>query len=154
MSWSFQVKSGDLNLSGPAGYAAVRGPQKLVQDLRNWLLEPRGTDPLHPEYGSILDGGMSRGIRVDSFIGSSVTAEVLLDIEAEIRRVLAAYQSQQASRLRSDLVRFGGRHTFDDSELLSSVGEITVRQIGDVVAVRIEIITGAGQSINITQPLA
>jgi len=153
MSWSLQIKTGDLNLSGPAGYAAVRGSQKLIQDLRNWLLERRGTDFLHPHYGSTLDGGMIRGVSTDAVIGSSVTAEVLLDIETEIRRVLNAYQSQQAARMRRDIMRYGGRNTFDDNEILESVGAVTIRQVNDVVAVRITINTSSGRSISLVQPL-
>lgn len=153
MSWSLQIKSGDLNLSGPDGYAIVRGPQKLIQDLRNWLLEKRGTDPLHPHYGSTLDGGMDRGIRVDSFIGTTITQEALLDIEAEIRRVLNAYQAQQSNRLRQDMVRFGGLNTFDANEVLESVQDVSIRQIGDVVVVRITLATSSGRSFSIIQPL-
>lgn len=153
MSWSLQIKTGDLNLSGPEGYAVVRGPQKLVQDLRNWLLEKRGSDPLHPQYGSILDGGMTRGIAIDSFIGSAITQEVLLDIEAEIRRVLAAYQIQQSDRMRSDVINYGGRHTFDHNEILESVQNLTIRQINDVVAVRITLATSSGRIINLIQPV-
>ena len=78
MSWSLKLHSGDLDLSGPDGYGTVSGPAKLIQDLRNWLLEPRGTDSFHPSYGSILDGGMVRGVRVDSMIGSNISAVVLL----------------------------------------------------------------------------
>lgn len=153
MSWSLQIISGDLSLSGPKGYRQVSGPQKLLQDLRNWFLEKQGTDPLHPEFGSTLDGGVSRGVILDSMIGSSITAEVMLRIEAEIRRVLAEYQGQQAERLKNDLLAYGGRHTFDNGELLRSINSVAVRQIGDVVVARVSLTTMSGQTLSLTQPL-
>ena len=58
MTWSLAVVNGDLSFAGPGGYATVSGQNKLIQDLKNWLLEPRGTDPIHPGYGCTLDGGM------------------------------------------------------------------------------------------------
>jgi hypothetical protein len=153
MSWSLALQSGDLSLAGPAGYTVVTGPNKLLQDLRNWLLEKRGTDPLHPNYGSVLDGGMTRGVRTDSMIGSTINAESMMDVEVEIRRVLNEYQIQQADRLRRDMAQYGGRHTFAPNELLASVGTVRVRQVADVLVVHITLVTQSGQTLQLTQPL-
>lgn len=153
MSWSLMLSGGDLSYSGHGGLATVTGPQKVIQDLRNWLLTPRGVKDLHPDYGSILDGGMVQGIRVDSMIGSSMTRQALMDIEVELRRILQEYITQQAARLNNDLVKYGGRNTFANGELVQSVQSVDVTQAGDVVVARILVSTTGGQTLSLTQPV-
>lgn len=152
MTWSFQIKNGDLNFAGPGGFATVTGQQKLIQDLKNWLLEPRGTDAFHPDYGSILDGGTANdGSVIEGSIGSVVTPEALLVIESEVRRVLNGYQQQQISRLQREAPLYGGLNTFSAGEVLSSVDDVQVIQIGDTVLVTVIVTVGDGNSISFTQ---
>lgn len=154
MTWSFQTKNGDLNLSGPGGFATVTGQQKLVQDLRNWLLEPRGTDPLHPDYGALLDGGLlPDGTLADPIIGNELTNEALVLIESEIRRVLAAYQQQQLDRLTAESALYGGKNTFSAGEILAGVIGVDMQQVSDTVLVTITIQAGDGSQVTFTQPL-
>ena len=154
MSWSFHVKNGDLNFAGPGGFATVTGQQKLVQDLKNWLLEPRGTDPFHPDYGSVLDGGvLPDGSDVDSTIGNLISGETLLNIEAEVRRILNGYQQQQLERINRESVIYNGKNTFSSGEILAVVEDVQITQVGDVVLVRCVIRTGSGDAISFTQPL-
>lgn len=155
MTWSFQIKNGDLNISGPGGYATVTGQQKLIQDLKNWLLTPRGTDPFNPDYGSILDGGvMDDGTVIESSIGTLITPEALVSIEAEIRRVLNAYQQQQLARLTREAPLYGGLNTFAAGEILGSVDDVEVTQVGAVVVCQVSITTGDGNAISFSQPLS
>jgi hypothetical protein len=154
MSYSFHIKNGDMNLSGPGGFAIVSGQQKLVQDLKNWLLEPRGTDASHPEYGSIIDGGIQPdGSIVQSSIGTTIDDERLLDIETEIRRVLLAYQQQQIDRLQKEVVQYNGKNTFSPGEILRSVESVDVAQLDNAVIVKITILTSDGQTISFVQPV-
>lgn len=152
MSWSFQLKNGDLNFAGPGGFATVTGQQKLVQDLKDWLLEPRGSDPFHPDYGSILDGGIaSDGTVIEGSIGSVITSESLLTIESEIRRVLGAYQQVQIQRLQRESALYNGLNTFSAGEILSSIDDVQVIQVGDTILVTVFITTGDGNAISFTQ---
>jgi hypothetical protein len=155
MTWSLQIRNGDLNFAGPGGFAVVSGTQKLVQDIRHWLLEPRGTDPMHADYGSTLDGGqLSDGSIVGSSIGGVFSAEDTLVIEAEIRRVLNAYQLRQAQRLQTEVTRFGGKNTFSTGEILRTVNAVEVKQLGDTAVVTISITTANGDNVKFVQPLA
>ena len=155
MSWSFLIKNGDLSFAGPGGFAAVTGTAKLIQDLKHWLLEPRGSDPFHPEHGSTLDGGtLSDGTIVASSIGGLFTGEDLLAIEAEIRRILNAYQLIQSQRLGREMVQYGGKNTFSLGEILRAVNDVDVRQLGDTAVVTISITTANGDMLTFTQPLA
>ena len=155
MTWSFQIKNGDLSQSGPGGFAAVTGQNKLVQDLKHWFLEPRGSDPFHPEWGSTLDGGeLSDGTVIASSIGGTFTSEDLLVIEAEIRRILNAYQLQQAQRLGSETILYGGKNTFALGEILRTVNDVKIRQLGDVAVADLQLTTANGGLLNFTQPVA
>jgi hypothetical protein len=155
MTWSLRVKNGDLTFAGPGGFASVSGQNKLVQDLKHWLVEPRGSDPFHPEHGSTLDGGeLSDGTVVASSIGNLFTGEDLLAIEAEIRRVLNAYQIVQAQRLGREAIQFGGKNTFSMGEILRTVNDVKVRQLGDTALVDVQITTADGALLSFSQPLA
>lgn len=155
MSWSFHIKNGDLNLAGPGGFATVSGQQKLIQDLKNWILTPRGTDPMHPDYGSVLDGGMlPDGTQVNSFLGGLFTSENLVEIESEVRRALAAYQQQQLDRLTRESALYGGKNTFSAGEILVSVDDVSLQQVGDTVLVTCLISTGNGDQLSFSQALS
>jgi len=155
MSWSFQIRNGDLNWGGPGGFATVSGRQKLIQDLRNWLTEPRGTDSFHPDYGSVLDGGIGpTGTEVDYLIGNVVSEEGMMQIEAEVRRILAAYQQQQSDRLNNDIIKYSGKNTFGLDEILLQVEDVTVENYQDVVLVTVTLLTGSGNQISFTSPVA
>lgn len=155
MSWSFKINNGDLDFSGPGGFAVVRGQQKLVQDLKHWLLEPRGTDPFHPDYGSTLDGGyFPDGSEVPSAIGGIFTGEDLLKIEAEIRRVLNSYRNQQVDRMNRESMKYGGRNTFSRGEILLTINAVNVSQLGDTALANISITTADGDEITFQQALS
>lgn len=155
MTWSFHLKNGDLNFAGPGGFATVTGQQKLIQDIKDWLLEPRGTDPMHPDYGSTLNGGvMPDGTLVDSVVGQPITGETLLDIESEVRRVLAAYQQQQQSRLTDEAAKYAGKNTFSAGEILAQVLAVNLQQQADTVFVQIVLQTADGSQVSFVQPVA
>jgi hypothetical protein len=155
MTWSLQIRNGDLALNGPGGFQQVSGMQKLIQDLRDWMLEPQGTDPVHPDYGSNLDGGTNPdGSLIETHIGSVIDRERLLDIESELRRILASYQQQQLARLQFETVQFGGKNTFSQAEILASVNEVAVEQFGDVILARISVTAQDGSSITFVQPVS
>jgi len=153
MSWSFAIKNGDLNPFGPGGYATVTGTQKLLQDLRIWLLTPRGSDPLHLDYGSTLDGGTVDGTIVESNIGTIIDKTRLLALESEVRRVLFAYQQQQMDRLYRDQTELDGKNTFAPGEILYSVENVQLSQIGDVVVIAVSIRASDGNLLNISTPI-
>ena len=154
MTWSLAITNGDLSLAGPGGYATVTGQQKLLQDLRNWILEPRGTDPNHPDYGCTLDGGtLPDGTYADSLIGDLITTENLLTIESEVRRVLAAYQQQQLDRITSEAGLYSGKNTFSAGEILQSVDAVNIQQVADMVFVQCVVTTADGDQTSFTQAL-
>lgn len=132
----------------------MTGTQKLVQDLRNWILEPRGTDPEHPEYGSVLDGGtLPDGTVMDSPVGSILDTTVLMNMESEIRRILTAYQQQQLDRLQRESALYNGKNTFAPGEILYSVDKVDVQQYIDVAIATVTITTSSGQTVPFNVPI-
>lgn len=152
MSWSLQLRGGDLSIDG-ATLGRVTGAQKLVQDLRCALLESRGFDDLHPTFGSLIDGGIDEyGNSVQSIIGSIDWEFAALRIQSEIRRVAAEYQKQQTNRARNDRSVLG-QSTLTNDELLLDVSNIAMTQAQDRLMVNVTLQTATGQTIPLDIPL-
>jgi len=154
MSWSLEILGGDLNLnSRTSGMGIVTGANKTYQDLRGEFLETMGNDPMHPEYGSLIDGGVTpNGDLVESQIGSIIDAGVMFSLEAEIRRVIEKFANNQHDKLLSESqVGNGGRHTFSPNEIISSVASIDAKQFGTTLAFRVALVMDRGQTIEFVQ---
>lgn len=154
MSYSLQVRSGDLNPSG-GQVATVSGVQKLVQDLRCMLLEPRGTDPLHPEYGSLLNGGIDEiGRTQPGVIGTTISSETMLGIESEIRRVVNQHMIDQQSQLFDEVNSYNGQTTLSNDEIIAAIDGIDATSIGDVVVVSVKLRTADNTILEIVRPVS
>lgn len=155
MSWSFQIHNGDLNIGGPGGFSTVSSTAKLVQDLKHWMLEPRGTDPFHPDYGSLIDGGtVNSSFDSPSLLGGLMRDEDLMYIEAEIRRILNSYRIMQAERISDDRMKYGGKNTFSQGEILLTINSVEAVPMGDTVVVFIKITTADGQALSFSQAVS
>lgn len=140
MSWSLKLRGGDLALGG-ASLGTVENEQKLVQDLRCALLEPRGFDLVNPDFGSTLDGGYVNGKYVDGVIGDSDIERVRSKIVSEIQRVAQNQQARQVARANADRARYGAS-TLTANELLKSISNIEIYQIQDTLLVRVTLSLG------------
>jgi hypothetical protein len=153
MSWSLHLRNGDLALGGTR-LGQVTGAQKLVQDLRCALLEPRGWDDAHPTYGSLLDGGRDdNGIEVASIVGTSNWERIALRVEGEIRRITALYQRMQLARAQQDRYTYG-ESTLSPDELLLNVTAVNMYQAQDTLLVRVTLQTGTGLATQIDIPIS
>jgi hypothetical protein len=152
MSWSLQLRNGDLALGGTQ-LGTVTGPQKLVQDLRCALLEPRGWDDAHPSYGSLLDGGRDdNGADMASVIGTSNWERISLRVEGEIRRICALQQQAQLDRAKNDRYTYG-ESTLAPNELLVRVSSVSMFQAQDTLLARVTLETGTGNVAEIDIPV-
>ena len=140
MSWSLRLHNGDLVTSGTS-LGQITAGSKLVQDLRCAILEPRGTDDMHREFGSVLDGGIMNGVEVPSLIGSTNWELVAMRVEAEIRRICADHQAKQIERSRNDRINYG-ESTLHPQELLIEVADIELLEAQDKLMARVTIVTG------------
>lgn len=152
MSWSFEIVGGDLSpVSDKTGLGVVTGKKKTLQDLRHALTEAMGTDPMHPEYGSLIDGGrLPDGTVVESLVGSSQSS--VFRIEEEVSRVIQDFVSKQNMRIKSDIAGFG-KTTVSDSEIIDRVDSIQTRFFDTKLVLQVNLITRNSNGVTITQPL-
>lgn len=153
MSWSLRLRNGDLALSG-ASYGTVTGEEKLVQDLRCALLERMGTDPSHPGFGSLIDGGRTPdGNYTPGVIGETRADLVLLAIESDIRRIAREHQARQLTRAKSDRLTYN-KSTLGGREVLVNVTKIAASQVNDSLNVTVTLQTAGTNpvSVDITVP--
>jgi hypothetical protein len=150
MSWSLELRNGDLTIGGTR-LGAVTGPQKLVQDLRCALLERMGTDPSHPSFGSLIDGGRTPdGVEHVSLIGGSNWDRIAIQVESEIRRIVSEHQDKQLARTQADRVRYG-KSTLSRGEVVLSIRSLDLVQVQDTLIARVLLEVGDGviQTLNI-----
>lgn len=141
MSWSLRVSNGDLVLDG-GHLGTTSGEGKLLQDLRHYLLEKMGSDPMYPWYGSLIDGGrMPNGRIVNSPIGGYDFRSIALDIETDIRRIAADYQRRQLERAKADRLRYN-KTTLTAGEILAELTFVNFEQRQDALVVHIGVMTG------------
>lgn len=153
MSWSLRIRNGDLALDGQK-LSTTTGFTKLVQDLRCALLEPRSHDPYHPEFGSIIDGGYDEfGEYQASMLGETDWDFTALRVETEIRRICSLHQTAQVKRDKEDRTRYG-RSTLAPDELISSITDVKILQVQDVMIVNVKVRTATGQVGDINVPIA
>jgi hypothetical protein len=152
MSWSFEIFNGDLTLtSRQTGMGIVTGNRKTLQDLRVALAESMGNDPMHPDFGSLLDGGkLSTGRVIPSMIGGNYLSA--FQIEEEIRRVIQNFIERQSARIKRDISAFG-RTSIPDSEIIDKIGYINSRSFGHKLVVQVGLIMKDTATITITQPV-
>ena len=141
------MSHGDLVLS-QASLSTVSGSDKLAQDLRAFILERMGTDDLHPEFGSLLDGGIRNGEYVEGVIGQSNDALSLALVQREIRRIVADYQARQLTRARNDAAIYG-KATLAKGEVLLSLSRIDTTQVEDTMNITLDILAGDGATISL-----
>lgn len=151
MSWSLQLRAGDLVIGG-ARMGTVTDQSKLVQDLRCAILERMGTDEDHPWFGSLIDGGRLNGVEQESLIATTDWDTAALAVEGEIRRIVDQYQKAQIVRTEQDRAIYG-KPTLTSGELLMGVSNIQFFQAQDNLLCRVTLITGSDRNIQLNVPL-
>lgn len=143
MSYSLQVSNGDLVFNGTS-LATVSGAAKLVQDMTCGILEPMGTDDLHPTYGSVIDGGtLPDGSYQTGIIGETNNQYAASFVSSEIQRIASNLQQAQVLRNHNDLATYG-RSTLSPDETLVSLGDIAIDAVQNQMLVSVDLETGSG----------
>jgi len=152
MTWSLALRNGDFDVQR-AQLGKVTGYQKLVQDFRCALLTRMGSDPLHPGWGSLLDGGTTLdGRDVPGVIGTEDFDLAMAVIETEIRRIAEYFQNRQLRRVKEERQRYS-KSTLTASEILVGISNIRPIQVGTTLNVLVTLTTGSGDSVDVTIPL-
>lgn len=154
MSTSFSIINGDLTIGPGRKFDTVSGKQKLQQDLKLWVLERIGTDPLLPTYGSILDGGIVNGIVTDSYIGSVASLEVQNNLRIATLDLLNKYISMQFDKMRSETLLYNGNNTLDADEVIDQITSVNVIQVDTTILIQVILTTLGGSNLKLTIPLS
>jgi hypothetical protein len=145
MSWSLQIINGDLSFNG-ASMNIVQGGEKLVQDLACCVLEPMGTDDMHPTFGSTIGGGINPdGTYNPGVIGGPNDNAAGTFVNGEITRIAVQYQAQQSARFAGDVATYG-KGTITADEALLSLGSVNSTANQNVMIVQADLETGTGST--------
>lgn len=145
MSKSFAIVGGDLSVSARS-FATVRGKEKLMQDLRSWLLERIGTDPATPSFGSSLN-------EEDNFLGNILSQRRVFDVRNEVTNLLTRYQQLQLTKMQADSLDFEGKTVLDNDEMIEEISSVEVTSSGTLILVRVLLSTVKGNTIQLTLPV-
>lgn len=143
---NFKLSNGDLALGRSNRIDTVAGHQKLLQDLRCWLLEPYGTGFMTPNFGSFLTETGSRG-----FIGKPIGAETKAELMSEIQRVLTLFQAAQQERIKIAKMN-NTLNLYSRKEILNQIVDIQVNDLiptYDGYTVKIVLQTADGANLNV-----
>lgn len=144
MSKSLAITTGDLSVTG-RHYDTVKGRDKLIQDLRCWLIERVGTDPATPDFGSQFETG--------AYIGQVYSEIVATEARADIQELLQRYQLGQLEKLKRETIAYNGRNTFDEGELIETIDSIQSTFAGTTLIIRVTLTTMANQQVKIDVPI-
>jgi hypothetical protein len=153
MSKSLAIINGDLQVGSGRAFALVSGKRKLMQDLRLWVLERIGIDPLLPSFGNALDGGSINGETYESMIGNVLTQELLNEIRIEILDLVSRYQSMQFNKMQDEALLFNGNNTLDADEVIDEILDVKVVAVGTTILVQVVIQTLGGSTLKLTVPV-
>lgn len=140
MTWSLKLTNGDLTIDG-SHLGTVSNESKMVQDLRCQLLEKMGSDDLHPEFGSLIDGGVTPdGIIYESIVSDEDMEMAQLRIHSELQRVIQDYQNRQLDRARADKMRYN-KQSLTEREIIRNIESINFVQNLDQLIVQVKVST-------------
>jgi len=135
---TLQVTNGDIQLDSGGRLQFLQGTSKLVQDLTLWLKEPLGTGFTTPNFGSTLP----------SMIGGTIGTATIVQIQAEVQRILNLYQSQQILSLKTaqNLSQLG---YWNKSEIINSINSVQASQSYNSIVVNVTMTSLANTQLSI-----
>jgi hypothetical protein len=149
MSFSLELKNGDLALSGTS-FGTVIDAAKLQQDLTCTILTPLGFMQLHPDFGSILEENLiNPEVQI---IGSKQWKRAAALVRSELLRICQNYQQQQIARNETDSIKFG-KTTLTPGEILIRVVNLEFVQSEDHLLCKLTLEIG-NDSFEVNVPIA
>ena len=149
MSFSLELKNGDIGLSGTS-LGVVTDAAKLQQDLVCCILTPLGFMNLHPDFGSILEENLINP--ETQIIGTQQWKRAAALVRSELLRICQNYQQQQIARNEQDGIRFG-KPTLTPGEILLRVISIDFVQSEDHLLCKLKLEIG-NDTIETNVPIA
>lgn len=140
---TFALVHGDLLVDSSGQLLTYSGVDRIRQDLQLALSEQYGGNHFHPKWGSI----------VKSYLGNPITPNLQQLVQAEVNRVVQNYITlQQASVLRNTTFDISG--VFDTSDVVQSVGPLTVTTSYDTIYISATLTTVDRQTVTVTKQVS
>ena len=142
MMYTLKIADGDLAVRGDGDVTKVEGRDLIEQNVACWLMEPVGSDPMYPKFGSKLWG----------MIGTPIVDDTEGTVKSEVRRVVSAYKSYQ-DYLRDQYSRsaVADSGAWRAQDVVKSVGAPRVSAVADTVRVVVDLKTEAGDDVTVDQ---
>lgn len=142
--YTFKLANGDIQMGYDGAVDEASGMDRIVQNLSCWLLEPLGTDKVYKRFGSVLW----------SEIGEPLSSEKVMEIRAEVKRVVDNFIAYERSQYTSAAKRGANyfARSWADAVIPTELIGIDVETVADTVTVMVELATTGG-SVTLRQTL-
>lgn len=132
---TFRVVNKDIALDNRGRVELVGGGEKVVQDLKNFLLSNLGHNRFHFWIGSHLD----------DFVGQSITSVLLQKVKSDVRDCMNLYSESQMQDLKKRIDERGNAiiaiSQANPSSLVKSWTRLEVKDDRSTISVRIGFLT-------------
>lgn len=94
---TWEIRNGDVALNLEGRVNEINGPYKVIQDVKNWLLNYKGYNKFHPELGSTLE----------DFVGQPISPDLISLVRETITNILNDYIDNQMEDLQQRIEETG-----------------------------------------------
>jgi hypothetical protein len=129
--------NGDL-VVGQSGYVTVSGTAKVLQDLTIATLEPYGSDPYHPGWGSYID----------TYIGQNPTVAQPL-AQTEVVRLVSNYMTIQQYQ-QSTALSQGQVSPFTNDDYVVGLASLNTTQDLTSITVSATVQVASGSTVGVS----
>lgn len=133
------LSGGDL-VVGPGGLQLITGAAKIRQDISLALIEEYGTDPYHPQWGSVLP----------RYVGLGVDDETRMLVQGEVSRIVQQYMAQQQAQISAAATN-NQSTAMTTSDVIRSLDGVDVTVSFDVIRIVISLTTLSGQTLTLSR---
>lgn len=133
----FLVVNGDI-VPGQSGYQMVSGVDKVELDLAMATLEPYGSDPYHPGWGSYMY----------SYVGQDPQTVSAL-ITTEITRLVSNYMTVQ-QYIQAQALANGQSSPYTNDDYVTGLASVTTSQDLTSISVNAVVQTASGSTATVT----
>lgn len=133
----FALVNGDI-VTGQSGYQMVSGIAKIEQDLTVATIEPYGSDPYHPGWGSYMD----------SYVGMDPSTAAAL-ATSEVSRLVSNYMTVQQYQQTTALAN-GQSSPFTNDDYVTGLAGVDTTQDLTSMTVQANVTTASGATVGVS----
>lgn len=138
-----KMVNGDISVRGDGNSVEVTGVERLVQEISHWLIEPLGTDQLYAKFGSSLWDQ----------VGDPLIDKCVVDVKAEVYRVVSNYVAYQKRQMQEDLNASPDlfMRKWGNDDIVDEFKGVDVNVVADTLYVTVKLKTASGAEFTVNQ---